>query len=321
MTQVLVLREGVEPLVTNDPGMHVSIAGTLFTNRALRSKDRTFNFDCIPPSNDDLAVIFKDLRSLLFPGYLNNDEPSEKKTPDSLREDIDLISNMVREQVLCSLTFTSCMGLDTSTSNDMEERASALTDSFVLQLPHIQKMLATDVIAHYEGDPAARSPVETILCYPGMQAIISYRIAHELFLLDIPLIPRMISELAHSQTGIDIHPGAKIGEGLFIDHGTGIVIGETCIIGNNVRIYQGVTLGAKSFPLDENGNPLKGMIRHPIVEDDVIIYSGSTLLGRIVIGKGSTIGGNVWQTHDVPPHSFITQSKARLEVFDNGAGV
>ncbi len=310
-----------EDVVKIHPNMHDSIAGTLFINRALRSKDRTFNFDCIPPSNDDLAVIFKELRTLLFPGYLSNNEPHKKKTPDDLRKKIDMVSDMIREQILCSLAFTSCMGMDTYASSDMKERASALTDSFILQLPHIQKMLATDVIAHYEGDPAARSPVETILCYPGMQAIISYRIAHELFLLDVPLIPRMISELAHSQTGIDIHPGARIGKGLFIDHGTGIVIGETCIIGNNVRIYQGVTLGAKSFPLDENGKPLKGMIRHPVVEDDVIIYSGSTLLGRIVIGKGSTIGGNVWQTHDVPPHSFITQSKARLELFDNGAGV
>jgi serine O-acetyltransferase len=152
-------------------------------------------------------------------------------------------------------------------------------------------------------------------------AMINYRIAHALYILDVPLIPRIITEMAHSQTGIDIHPGATIGQKFFIDHGTGVVIGETTIIGNNVRIYQGVTLGAKSFPLDENGNPIKGIPRHPIVEDDVIIYSGATILGRVTIGKGSVIGGNVWLTESVPPGTHVLQQKPMEMLFENGGGI
>jgi len=173
----------------------------------------------------------------------------------------------------------------------------------------VQRKLALDVQASYEGDPAAASPDEVIFCYPGIVAITNYRLAHELHLLDVPIIPRMITEAAHSATGIDIHPGAVIGERFFIDHGTGIVIGATCIIGSRVRIYQGVTLGAKSFQLDEKGNPVRGIDRHPVVEDDVTIYSGATILGRVTIGRGSVIGGNVWLVHSVPPESRITQTR------------
>ena len=154
---------------------------------------------------------------------------------------------------------------------------------------------------------AATSPDEAIFCYPGMLAITNYRIAHELQQLGVPLIPRIITEHAHSHTGIDIHPGARIDESFFIDHGTGVVIGETCMIGKRVRLYQGVTLGAKSFPLDEHGKPIKGIDRHPVVEDDVIIYSGATILGRVTIGRGSVIGGNIWLVEDVPPNSRIAQ--------------
>ena len=166
-------------------------------------------------------------------------------------------------------------------------------------------MLATDVQAAFAGDPAAKNPGETIFCYPSIKAVTNYRIAHELYLLGVPLIPRIITEMAHSATGIDIHPGATIGESFFIDHGTGTVIGETCIIGRNVRLYQGVTLGAKSFPKGENGHLVKGIARHPIVEDNVTIYSGATILGRITIGEGAVIGGNVWVVDDVPPGTKI----------------
>jgi serine O-acetyltransferase len=184
-----------------------------------------------------------------------------------------------------------------------------MAHAFMERLPEIRRKLNTDVGAAFEGDPALHSPDEAIFCYPGFQAIISQRLAHELFKLGAPLVPRIITEHAHSLTGIDIHPGAAIGDSFFIDHGTGVVIGETCVIGNNVRIYQGVTLGAKSFPLDENGNPIKGIPRHPIVEDDVVIYSGATILGRITIGKGAVIGGNVWVTSDVAPGSVISQKR------------
>ncbi|MDL2211245.1 serine acetyltransferase, partial [Bacteroides sp. OttesenSCG-928-M17] len=173
----------------------------------------------------------------------------------------------------------------------------------------LRRLLATDVEAAYNGDPAAQSYGEVICCYPSIRAISNYRIAHELQTLGVPLIPRIITEMAHSETGIDIHPGAKIGAYFAIDHGTGVVIGATTIIGKNVKLYQGVTLGAKSFPLDEEGKPIKGIIRHPIIEDDVIIYSNATILGRIVIGQGATIGGNIWVTENVPAGERIVQKK------------
>jgi serine O-acetyltransferase len=182
-------------------------------------------------------------------------------------------------------------------------------------------MLASDVQAAYEGDPAATCPDEAIFCYPGVLAITNYRLAHELHLLEVPLLPRIITEHAHSITGVDIHPGATIGEHFFIDHATGVVIGETTEIGKRVRVYQGVTLGAKSFPLDEDGKPIKGIPRHPLVEDDVIIYGGATILGRVTIGKGSVIGGNVWLTRSIPPGSRITQARPHEEGFESGAGI
>jgi serine O-acetyltransferase len=181
--------------------------------------------------------------------------------------------------------------------------------------------VASDVEAAYEGDPALKSRDEAIFAYPGMFAVTNQRIAHALHALGVPLIPRIITEYAHTLTGVDIHPGARIGDKFFIDHGTGVVIGETSIIGRNVRIYQGVTLGAKSFPLDEQGNPIKGIDRHPIVEDDVVIYAGATILGRITIGKGSSVGGNVWLTSSVPPGTRVTTAEAREQKFIHGAGI
>ena len=174
----------------------------------------------------------------------------------------------------------------------------------------MRETLASDVVASYNGDPAAKSYGEVIFCYPVMKALTNYRVAHELLLLGVPIIPRFISEMAHSETGIDIHPGAKIGKSFTIDHGTGTVIGETAVIGNNVKIYQGVTLGAKSFPLDDNGNPIKGIPRHPILEDNVIVYAKSTILGRITIGHDAVIGGNIWVTEDVAPGTKLLQREA-----------
>lgn len=183
--------------------------------------------------------------------------------------------------------------------------------AFAKTLPKIRQLIDTDLNAAFEGDPAARSLDEVLVCYPGITAIIHYRLAHELHTLGLPLIARIISELAHSATGIDIHPGATIGEGFFIDHGTGVVIGETAVIGNHVRLYQAVTLGAKRFPTDEHGHLIKGSARHPILEDDVVIYAGATVLGRITIGARSVIGGNVWLTRSVPSDSQITQAQSQ----------
>ena len=201
------------------------------------------------------------------------------------------------------------------------EKSVAITQAFAKRLPAVRNLLESDIVAAYEGDPAARSVDEVLACYPGIMAIAYYRLAHELHLLGVPLIARMISEIAHSQTGIEIHPGAQIGPRFFIDHGTGVVIGETAIIGQNVRLYQAVTLGAKRFPVDEKGALVKGIARHPIVEDDVVIYAGATILGRITIGKGSTIGGNVWLTRSVPPGSNVTQAQMRYELFEGGSGI
>lgn len=179
--------------------------------------------------------------------------------------------------------------------------------TFISRLDDISRSLQTDVEAAYNGDPAAKSRDEIICCYPVIKALVNYRVAHELLTMGVELIPRILTEMAHSETGIDIHPGAQIGDYFTIDHGTGVVIGETCIIGRNVKLYQGVTLGAKSFPLDKHGNPIKGIPRHPILEDDVIVYSNSTILGRITVGKGAIIGGNVWITQDVAPGARIVQ--------------
>ena len=199
--------------------------------------------------------------------------------------------------------------------------AQRIANAFISQFPHSHELLMSDLQAAYRGDPALETVEEAVLCYPGVAAVLCYRIARALHELGVPLLPRMITQFAHSNTGIDIHPGATIGRGFFIDHGTGVVVGGTAIIGDNVRLYQGVTLGARSFPTDANGEVRKGLPRHPIIEDDVVIYSWASVLGRITIGRGSVIGGSVWVTRDVPPGSFITQAKAERAVFADGSGI
>ena len=257
------------------------------------------------PSRTALADLVEDLRALLFPGYFGPSELKGETLRYHLGARMDRVLHGLRDQIQRGL-----MAAD-PTCEGCENRALALASAFLTRLPKVRHLLATDVQAGFEGDPAATSPEEVLFCYPGLLAVTSQRLAHELLDLGVPLLPRMITEHAHSITGIDIHPGARIGERFFIDHGTGVVIGETCVIGRNVRIYQGVTLGAKSFPLDAEGNPIKGVPRHPVVEDDVIIYSNATILGRITLGKGSAIGGNVWLTRSVAPGSVVTQANEK----------
>jgi serine O-acetyltransferase len=268
------------------------------------------------PSRDAVIDVVETLRAVLFPGYFGTAELTPDNMAFHVGSTLDWVRRSLQEQIARGFCF-ACGG----EFAECRSRARSVTRQFLSQLPSVRSLLATDVQAAYEGDPAATSPDEAIFCYPGILAIINYRLAHELYELDVPLIPRIITEHAHSITGIDIHPGAVIGESFFIDHGTGVVIGETCIIGDRVRLYQGVTLGAKSFPLDENGNPIKGIPRHPIVEDDVIIYSEASILGRVTIGRNSVIGGNVWLTCDVPPDSAITQAQVRQDLFEGGAGI
>lgn len=272
-----------------------------------------------PPSRDTIIRIVEDLRSVLFPRYYRQSDLNIDTISYQVGSTLARIQKDIQEQIKAGLCFVC--DTDSFDCPHCAKKASLITREFISKLSVIQKLLATDVQAAYEGDPAALSPDETILCYPGVFAITNYRIAHELYVLGVPLIPRIITEYAHSITGIDIHPGATIGERFFIDHGTGVVIGETCIIGNRVRIYQGVTLGAKSFTLDSEGKPIKGIKRHPIIEDDVIIYSGATILGRVTIGRGSIIGGNVWLTNNVTPNSYITQAEFREQTFEKGAGI
>jgi serine O-acetyltransferase len=273
------------------------------------------------PSRDTLIGIIESIRTVLFPGYYGTPELPDENVPFHTGATLDRVQRALQEQLRRAFCFV-CKEEDPSQCPQCEEQVLDTSRTFLSRLPKVRHLLSTDVQAAYEGDPAATSPEETILCYPGILATTNYRLAHELYRLEVPLLPRIITEHAHSTTGIDIHPGANIGERFFIDHGTGVVIGETCIIGNGVRIYQGVTLGAKNFPLDEHGNPIKGIPRHPIVEDDVVIYGGATILGRITIGRGSVIGGNVWLTHSVPPESKITQAELRRkDVFLEGEGI
>ena len=261
------------------------------------------------PSGKTLHHIVELARAILFPGYFGTPNLHTHTIHDHIGVDIEELFTLLTEQIQAGLCFgVESSGMATS-DTPCRETAAKLAIQFISRLPELRQILATDVEAAYYGDPAANSFGEIICCYPIIRAITNYRIAHELYLLNIPLIPRIITEMAHSETGIDIHPGACIGHHFTIDHGTGVVIGATCIIGNHVKLYQGVTLGAKSFPLDENGNPIKGIPRHPILEDDVIVYSNATILGRITIGKGATIGGNIWVTEDIPAGARIVQRK------------
>jgi serine O-acetyltransferase len=264
------------------------------------------------PSRDALAQIIDDLRGVLFPMRLGPIDLRQESEDFYVGHTLDSVLHALLAQIRLELShaqrFTNAIDLKA-----LEARAVGVARDFSLALPQIRTLLDSDVLAAFDGDPAARSVDEVLLCYPGILAMIHHRLAHQLYVLGVPLLARVVAELAHAQTGIDIHPGARIGAGLFIDHGTGVVIGETAVIGERVRIYQAVTLGAKSFPVDEFGNPLKGQPRHPIVEDEVVIYAGATVLGRVTIGRGASIGGNVWVTHSVAAGAQITQARATHE--------
>lgn len=260
------------------------------------------------PSRLLLSQIVEQLAAVMFPNRLGFADLNEENIDYFVGHSLDSLLRELTGQLALELQFTAASALS---SNDAHGQALALSQQFAQQLPAIRRLLDSDIQAAFEGDPAARSPDEVLVCYPGIIAVLHHRLAHVLYRLNLPLIARMIAELAHSATGIDIHPGAQIGDSFFIDHGTGVVIGETAIIGSRVRIYQAVTLGAKRFEKEEDGMLVKGNARHPIVEDDVVIYAGATILGRITIGKGSVIGGNVWLTHSVPADSHISQAQLR----------
>lgn len=308
-------------MTDNNPGKITEIVDALCADiNGIEHQIQYKSVHHMAPSRDAVVEMMETIRSVLFPSYYGKRDFTPETVRFHIGSALEHIRKIMRNQIKRGFCFTCEDELARCIADDCRRDYAELTDSFLEKLPHIRRLLATDAEAAYLGDPAATTPDEAIFCYPGIFAITNYRVAHELHALEIPLIPRILTEHAHSKTGIDIHPGARIGKSFFIDHGTGVVIGETTIIGDRVRLYQGVTLGAKSFPLDEDGNPIKGIDRHPIVEDDAVIYSGATILGRVTIGKGSEIGGNVWLTRDVPPGSRIVQRQSRLFGFNEKNG-
>ena len=264
------------------------------------------------PSRDAVLDCVEGIRSAFFPGYFGTTDLHDESLHYYIGATLDQVVRSLEEQIRRGLAFAERH--DFERCEHCATRSSELVHAFLQRLPEVRRLAASDVDAAYDGDPALKTKDEAIFSYPGVLAVTSQRIAHELFVLGVPLIPRMITEHAHSLTGIDIHPGARIGERFFIDHGTGVVIGETAVLGNRVTLYQGVTLGAKSFTKDEKGNPIKGVDRHPVVEDDVVVYAGATILGRVTIGRGSSIGGNVWLTESVPPDTTVVLEKPKLRL-------
>lgn len=260
------------------------------------------------PSEQAVREFIALVRSTIFPGYYSSSSLHDSTITYHLGVAVERMHRVLAKQILYSLCFAEqeiCKG--ESCNSEQEYKALNIAGAFISYLPELRCMLALDVEAAYQGDPAAESIGEIICCYPSLKAITYHRIAHKLYELQVPLLPRIISEIAHSETGIDIHPAARIGESFFIDHGTGVVIGATCIIGSRVKLYQGVTLGAKSFPKADDGSLIKGIERHPIIGDNVIVYSNTTLLGRINIGESARIGANMWITEDVPAGQSLSR--------------
>ena len=278
------------------------------------------------PSAKELEEIIELSRSILFPGFYGRSSVNFETIKYQIGMSVERLHKLLSRQIMAGLCFNEDCHCPNAADTRlcMQEEADNIAERIIEKLPILRKILSTDIQAAFDGDPAAANLGEVILCYPAIKAVINYRLAHELVLENVPLIPRMITEMAHSETGIDIHPAATIGTHFTIDHGTGVVIGATCIIGNHVKLYQVVTLGAKSFPLDKDGKPIKGIARHPILKDDVVVYANATILGRITIGKGCIIGANVWVTRDMRPRTKkYKQNKTDiLDIdFEYGGGI
>jgi serine O-acetyltransferase len=290
--------------------------------RTLRSASQNRRYRGAPPPLPSRGIVIEIVESLIAALYPRHFGPTDLAPQDAdafIIRTLESALSALKRQIELKLTLTREWKGESRIDSPL--RAGDVVTTFAAALPRVRALLDSDLRAAFEGDPSAKRIDEIVFCFPGFAAIARHRLAHELYALGVTMIARIIAEDAHSATGIDIHPGADIGERFFIDHGTGVVIGETAIIGRNVRLYQAVTLGAKRFEADASGALAKGYPRHPIVEDDVVIYAGATVLGRVRIGKGSSIGGNVWLTRDVPPGGSITQAKALNESFDDGAGI
>lgn len=303
-------RRRARAISRGDPSMNTYPDIDAITARLLGCEPRpsTNGRETPLPSEGDIAAFMREIADIVFPGFFTPRGMPAASMRSAVAASVDRVFRSLAEMAELCMTFGG--------DGDARGSARAAAAEFASRLPDVRDLLDSDVLAAYEGDPAAKSPQETILCYPSLRVMTSHRVAHELYRLGVPLLPRMIAEMAHSLTGIDIHPGASIGPEFFIDHGTGVVIGETAVIGARCRLYQGVTLGALSFPKDEAGDLIKGMPRHPVLEDCVTVYGGATILGRVTIGRGSIVGGNVWLTHDVPPGSKIVQQHSTAAADD-----
>lgn len=272
---------------------------------------------CHLPGRDAVAGMVDQLLGVLFPGVFGGQVVREEELNEYLAVSLASVAKALTVQIAMAMDFRESVAKGGLTrpepcAGENLEHARASAGALLEALPRIRQVLGEDLQAAYEGDPAASSVVEVLMSYPFVEAIATHRLAHELYRAGVPLLPRMMSEVAHGRTGVDIHPGATIGPGFFIDHGTGVVIGETTVIGRGVKLYQGVTLGALSFPKDSRGNPIKGVKRHPDIEDNVTIYAGATVLGgETVIGRNSVIGGNCWVTSSVPPDSIVMTGGTR----------
>ena len=270
---------------------------------------------CPLPSYDEIIAVIDDLTEILYPGYRRREGLHHGNISYYVGDLIDRLHDRLTTQIGRAMRHEAGATSDCDNDHDYDALGQAKTLLFLEQLPELRTILATDVQAAFDGDPACQSLDEVIFCYPGLEAITVYRFAHLLEALQIPFIPRMMSEWAHRHTGIDIHPGATIGSHFFIDHGTGVVIGETCHIGEHVKIYQGVTLGAVSFPTDSDGQLVRGQKRHPTIEDNVVVYANATILGgRTVIGHDAVIGSNVWLTRSVDPNTTVVLEKPKLKM-------
>ena len=265
------------------------------------------------PSREILCEIVSDLMEILYPGFRRRQNLHFANIEYHVGDLVDGLHEKMTQQIARSLRHE--LDEELPPTIDLEALAQQKTVEFLRKLPDVRQLLAQDVDSAFLGDPAAKTHHEIVFCYPGLEAVSIYRLAHELLLLGVPLIPRLMTEWAHAKTGIDIHPGARIGPGFFIDHGTGVVIGETCDIGKNVKLYQGVTLGALSFPRDASGNIIRGMKRHPTLEDDVVVYANATILGGdTVVGHHAVVGSSVWLTYSVGPYTSVTMEKPQLRI-------
>ena len=275
--------------------------------------------DCAVPSKQSVVDIVQRLKAILFPGYQASDKICPNEVQSCIYDRLVELQPLIETQIRLSLVRQETNENNSTRTSIFDGQVDEAASDFLQRLPNIRERLLTDVVAAYDGDPACKNVDEVILCYPGLTAVIVYRLANELYRMGIPFLPRIMSEWAHGETGIDIHPGATIGSHFFIDHGTGVVIGETCEIGNNVKIYQGVTLGALSFDKDERGELVRGTKRHPTLEDNVIIYANATVLGgKTIVGKDSIIGSSVWVTRSISPGTTVTMKTPSLRIKNQG---